>query len=95
MEDKNMNEKEFNRQILAALTEYANELIAAGRVSVAEAGHYTAHNIDRRKNDMGEDLHIDMEDEREPRQITVGNFTCPSRRATCSASFAALRNSPG
>ena len=71
-----MNEKEFNRQILAALTDYANELIAAGRVSVAEAGRYTAHNIARRKNDMGECLHIDMTDERERKQITVGNFTC-------------------
>lgn len=71
-----MNEKEFNRQILAALVEYANWLIAAGRVSVAEAGRYTAHNIDRRKNDLGEDLHIDMTDERKRKQITVGNFTC-------------------
>ena len=71
-----MNEKEFNRQILAALVEYANELIAAGRVSVAEPGRYTAYNIDRKKNDMGENLHIDMTDERERKQITVGNFTC-------------------
>lgn len=71
-----MNEKEFNRQILAALTDYANELIAAGRVSVAEAGRYTAHNIARKKNDIGENLHIDMTDERERKQITVGNFTC-------------------
>lgn len=29
-----MNDKEFNLQILAALTEYANEIIAAGRVTV-------------------------------------------------------------
>lgn len=76
MEDKNMNEKEFNRQILAALIEYANELIAAGRVAIAEAGHYTAYNIDRKKNDLGEELHVEMEDGWEPRQITVGNFTC-------------------
>ena len=71
-----MNEKEFNRQILAALIEYANELIAAGRVAIAEAGHYTAYNIDRKKNDLGEELHVEMEDGWEPRQITVGNFTC-------------------
>ena len=71
-----MNDKEFNLQILAALTGYANELIAAGRVAVAEPGRYTAYNIDRRRNDMGEPLHVDMTDGREPRQITVGNFTC-------------------
>lgn len=76
MEDKTMNDKEFNLQILAALTDYANELIAAGRVTVAEPGRYTAYNIDRRRNDMGEPLHVDMTDGREPRQITVGNFTC-------------------
>ena len=40
-----MNDKEFNLQILAALTEYANELTAAGRVTVEEDGQYTAYNL--------------------------------------------------
>ena len=71
-----MNDKEFNLQILAALTEYANELIAAGSVAVKEDGQYTATNIANRKNDMGEYLHIDMKDADERHTILVGGFTC-------------------
>lgn len=69
-----MNEKEFNRQILAALTGYANGLIAAGRITVKEDGQYTACNLMNRKNDMGERLHVNMEYEQ--RTLQVGNFTC-------------------
>lgn len=44
-----MNDKEFNLQILAALVEYANELIAAGRITVKEGGQYSALNIERKR----------------------------------------------
>lgn len=71
-----MNEKEFNLQILAALIEYANELIAAGRVTVKESGQYTAYNLTNGKNDMGERLHIDIKDQDERRTIQVGGFSC-------------------
>lgn len=70
-----MNEKEFNLQILAALIEYANELIAAGRVTVKESGQYTACHLMNGKNDMGERLHIDMKDRDERRTIQVGGFS--------------------
>ena len=46
-----MNDKEFNLQILAALIEYANELIATGRVTVEESGQYTAYNLTNGKNE--------------------------------------------
>lgn len=71
-----MNDKVFNLQILAALTEYANELIAAGRVTVEESGQYTAANLANGKNDMGEYLHIDMKDADERRTIQVDGFSC-------------------
>ena len=71
-----MNEKEFNLQILAALIEYANELIAAGRVTVKESGQYTAYNLTNGKNDMGERLHIDIKDQDERRTIQVDGFSC-------------------
>lgn len=70
-----MNDKEFNLQILAALIEYANELIAAGRVTVEESGQYTAYNLTNGKNDMGERLHIDMKDRDERRTIQVRGFS--------------------
>ena len=70
-----MNDKEFNLQILAALIEYANELIAAGRVTVKESGQYTACHLMNGKNDMGERLHIDMKDRDERRTIQVGGFS--------------------
>ena len=71
-----MNDKEFNLQILAALVEYTNELIAAGRVTVEESGQYTAANLANRKNDMCEYLHIDMIGQNEPKTLQVGGFSC-------------------
>lgn len=71
-----MNEKEFNLQILAALIEYANELIAAGRVTVKESGQYTAYNLTNGKNDMGERLHVDMTGQNERKTLQVGGFSC-------------------
>lgn len=71
-----MNDKEFNLQILAALTEYANELIAAGRVTVEESGQYTAYNLMKCKNDMGEYLHVDITVQNERKTLQVGGFSC-------------------
>lgn len=71
-----MNDKEFNLQILAALTEYANELIAAGRVTVEESGLYTAYNLTNGKNDMGERLHVDMTGQNERKTLQAGGFSC-------------------
>lgn len=71
-----MNNKEFDLQILAALTEYANGLVAAGHVMVEENGQYTAHNLANEKNDMGEPLHVDFEERNEPKKIQVDGFTC-------------------
>lgn len=71
-----MNDKEFNLQILAALTEYADELIAAGRVTVEEDGQYAAYNLARGKNDMGEPLHVNITERNEPATLHVGGFTC-------------------
>lgn len=71
-----MNDKEFNLQILAALTEYANGLVAAGRVTVEEDGQYTAYNLAKRKNDMGEPLHVNITERNEPTTLHVGGFTC-------------------
>ena len=71
-----MNDKEFNLQILAALTEYANEIIAAGRVTVEESGQYTAANLANRKNDMGEYLHVDITERDEPKTLQVAAFSC-------------------
>lgn len=70
-----MNDKEFNLQILAALVEYANELIAAGRVTV-EDGQYTAANLANGKNDLGEYLHIDITEQNERKTLQVGGFSC-------------------
>lgn len=71
-----MNDKEFNLQILAALTKYANELIAAGRVTVEESGQYTAANLASGKNDFGEYLHIDITEQNERKTLQVGGFSC-------------------
>lgn len=71
-----MNDKEFNLQILATLTEYANELIAAGSVTIKEDGEYTAYNIASGKNDMGERLHVDITKRNGPKTLQVGDFTC-------------------
>ena len=71
-----MNDKEFNLQILAALIEYANELIAAGRVTVEESGQYTAYNLTNGKNDMGERLHVDITGQNERKTLQVGGFSC-------------------
>lgn len=71
-----MSEKEFNLNILSALTEYANELIAAGRITVKEGGQYSARNIERKKNDMGERLHVDMTGQNELKTLQIGSFTC-------------------
>ena len=71
-----MNDKEFNLQILAALVEYTNELIAAGRVTVEESGQYTAYNLTNGKNDMGERLHVDMTGQNERKTLQVGGFSC-------------------
>ncbi len=71
-----MNDKEFNLQILAALVEYANELIAAGRVTVKESGQYTAYNLTNGKNDLGEYLHIDITEQNERKTLQVGGFSC-------------------
>lgn len=71
-----MNDKEFNLQILAALTEYANGLVAAGRVTVEEDGQYTAYNLAKGKNDMGEPLHVNITERNEPTTLHVGGFTC-------------------
>ena len=70
-----MNDKEFNLQILAALVEYANELIAAGRITV-EDGQYTAANLASGKNDLGEYLHIDITEQNERKTLQVGGFSC-------------------
>ena len=70
-----MNDKEFNLQILAALVEYANELIAAGRVTV-EDGQYTAANLASGKNDLGEYLHIDITEQNKRKTLQVGGFSC-------------------
>lgn len=71
-----MNDKEFNLQILAALVEYANELIAAGRVAVKEDGQYTAANLASGKNDLGEYLHIDITEQNERKTLQVVGFSC-------------------
>lgn len=71
-----MNDKEFNLQILAALVEYANELVAVGRVIVKEDGQYTAYNLTNGKNDMGERLHVDMTGQNERKTLQVGGFSC-------------------
>lgn len=71
-----MNDKEFNLQILAALVEYANSLIATGRITVKEDGQYSACNIERKKNDMGERLHVDMTGQNERKTLQIGSFTC-------------------
>lgn len=71
-----MNDKEFNLQILATLTEYANELIAAGRVTVEESGQYTAYNLTNGKNDIGERLHVDMTGQNERKTLQAGGFSC-------------------
>lgn len=71
-----MNDKEFNLQILAALTEYANGLVAAGRVTVEESGQYTAANLASGKNDLGEYLHIDITEQNERKTLQVGGFSC-------------------
>ena len=71
-----MNEKEFNLQILAALIEYANSLIATGRITVEESGQYTAHNLANCKNDMGEYLHVDITERDEPKTLQVAAFSC-------------------
>lgn len=71
-----MNDKEFNLQILAALVEYTNELIAAGRVTVEESGQYTAANLANGKNDLGEYLHIDITEQNERKTLQVGGFSC-------------------
>ena len=71
-----MNDKEFNLQILATLTEYANEIIAAGSVTIKEDGEYTAYNIASGKNDMGERLHVDITGQNERKTLQVGGFSC-------------------
>ena len=71
-----MNDKEFNLQILAALVEYANSLIATGRITVEESGQYTAHNLANCKNDMGEYLHVDITERDEPKTLQVAAFSC-------------------
>ena len=71
-----MSEKEFNLNILSALTEYANELIATDRITVKEDGQYSACNIERKKNDMGERLHVDMTGQNERKTLQIGSFTC-------------------
>lgn len=71
-----MNNKTFDLQILTALIEYANKLITTGHITVEENGQYTAYNLAKGKNDMGEPLHIEFEERNEPTTLQIGGFTC-------------------